>query len=337
MKTVILAEMADQFGVVGPGPTALIGIYFVALGITLIFFVALVWPPDFEVATQRVGGNKDQKDVDCPIVFPHFLAPSATPTTKEDASPAATAIPPSQTSASPVPNNSGSHSPIPADASANAFRIPITYDRRLLVLVIAIGALGSYIHVVSSFGDFVGNRTLRSSWIWWYLLRPFVGVPLAAIFYFVIRAGFLTAGASAGDVNRFGIAAVAGLVGMFSVTAADKLKELFSTLFKTEVERKDALDSAKPGSSADGEDPAPTISSVDGEPTVIRIHGAGFTTASRITINGTERPSDDITFISAEELTVARKSQNGQVTISITNSASGGGSTGEKTVTLPNA
>ena len=63
-------------------------------------------------------------------------------------------------------------------------------------------------------------------------------MPMAVLFYFVVRAGFLSSGVSAGEVNRFGIAAVAGLVGMFSVKAGDKLKELFDTLFKTETAAK---------------------------------------------------------------------------------------------------
>ena len=65
---------------------------------------------------------------------------------------------------------------------------------------------------------------------------------MGVLFYFVVRAGFLSSGVSAGEVNRFGIAAVAGLVGMFSVKAGDKLKELFDTLFKTETAAKRCSD-----------------------------------------------------------------------------------------------
>jgi len=71
------------------------------------------------------------------------------------------------------------------------------------------------------------------------VLRPFIGVSLALIFYFVIRGGLLSAGTTAGDVSPFGFAAVAGLVGMFSKQATDKLEEVFSDLFST---RKDSGD-----------------------------------------------------------------------------------------------
>jgi hypothetical protein len=55
---------------------------------------------------------------------------------------------------------------------------------------------------------------------------------LALVFYFVVRGGFLTTSGGAKDINPYGIAALAGLVGMFSKQATDKLSEVFSTLFR---------------------------------------------------------------------------------------------------------
>src|SRR3977135_2910009 len=46
--------------------------------------------------------------------------------------------------------------------------------RHLLISAVA-GALGSYVHLATSFADFLGNRQLISSWLWWYILRPFIG------------------------------------------------------------------------------------------------------------------------------------------------------------------
>lgn len=121
-----------------------------------------------------------------------------------------------------------------------------TLEVRLLLLVLLAGAIGSYIHASSSFVDYLGNRTLISSWVWWYLLRPFIGMMLALLFYFVFRGGFITAGvnqggeAAASFINPFGIAALAGLVGMFSKVAADKLNEVFLTLFAPKAGQGDA-------------------------------------------------------------------------------------------------
>lgn len=109
----------------------------------------------------------------------------------------------------------------------------ISADSRLILLVLAVGALGSYVHGATSFISYVGNRSFHPSWTWWYVLRPLIGMALAVIFYFVIRGGLLGNTATAADVSPFGIAAVAGLVGMFSKQATDKLEELFNNLFRT--------------------------------------------------------------------------------------------------------
>ncbi|HVO89818.1 MAG TPA: hypothetical protein VMV45_14850, partial [Casimicrobiaceae bacterium] len=112
-------------------------------------------------------------------------------------------------------------------------------DVRLILLVLCAGALGSFIHAGTSFVDYIGNRAFVRSWLWWYLLRPFIGAVLALLIYFVIRGGFVTgtglpaeAASAASFINPFGIAALAGLSGLFSKQATDKLNEVFSTLFR---------------------------------------------------------------------------------------------------------
>lgn len=107
-------------------------------------------------------------------------------------------------------------------------------DARLILIVMCTGALGSYVHAATSFASYVGNRRLVLSWAWWYFLRPFIGMALALIFYFVVRGGLLSTGAAASEMSPYGVAAVAGLVGMFSKQATDKLRELFDNLFRTE-------------------------------------------------------------------------------------------------------
>lgn len=71
-----------------------------------------------------------------------------------------------------------------------------------------------------------------ASWTWWFILRPFIGMPLALIFYFVVRGGFFTLAADTNAVSSFGIAGLAGLVGMFSKQAIEKLREIFEDIFK---------------------------------------------------------------------------------------------------------
>jgi hypothetical protein len=123
--------------------------------------------------------------------------------------------------------------------------IPISYESRLILLVLLVGALGSYVYAVTSFATYAGNRTLTFSWLWWYLLRPFIGGPLALIFYFVIRGGFLSTGADAGSLSLYGIAGLSALVGMFSKNAIDKLQEVFETMFRSKEGKGDNVRSDK--------------------------------------------------------------------------------------------
>lgn len=105
---------------------------------------------------------------------------------------------------------------------------------QIILLVLLTGALGSFVHSATSFVTYAGNRSLVTSWVWWYILRPIVGMSLALIFYFVIRGGFISMNSTAESLNLFGIVAVSGLVGMFSKQATDKLQEIFDNFFKTE-------------------------------------------------------------------------------------------------------
>lgn len=105
---------------------------------------------------------------------------------------------------------------------------------RFLALVAVTGALGSYIHLATSFVDFLGNRQFVSSWKWWYALRPFIGSALAVIVYFAARGGLISGSAGARDLSPYGVSALAGLSGMFSKQATDKLREVFENLFKAD-------------------------------------------------------------------------------------------------------
>jgi hypothetical protein len=177
----------------------------------------------------------------------------------------------------------------------------VTLDVQIILMVMAAGGLGSFIHAATSFGDFVGNEKLTTNWIWWYLLRPSIGMILAAIFYLVIRGGFLSAGTEAGKINPFGIAALAGLVGMFSKQATDKLSEVFDTLFKTaagagDSKRKDDLNN-----------PVPVVTDIDPtsiepktENVVVKVKGSGFVKGSVMRIKGVSRETE---FIDPSQLT----------------------------------
>lgn len=123
------------------------------------------------------------------------------------------------------------------------FEVPL--EIRYLLIVAVAGALGSYIHLATSFADYVGNRQLVWSWGWWYALRPFIGMALALLVYFLIRGGLVlpSGNGNVATLSPYGVAAIAGMAGMFSKQATDKLKEVFENLFRTQnpPERRDEL------------------------------------------------------------------------------------------------
>lgn len=289
---------------------ALFSGYFVLLGLGLLYLVAVVWPPDFEYAKGIVGKESDLtlKDIPSDVVF--FASRKRVAPASGKSSPLAV-----QTSLSPDPSANQAE-------LDDGLKLRVTYDKRLLLAVMLLGALGSYIHATTSFADYVGNRRLVRSWLLWYLLRPLVGAPTALLLYFVVRAGFLTATASAGDVNRFGIGAIAGLAGMFSLKAADKMKELFDTLFKTDEKRKDSLQNPVPTVRGLKPDKHPIGTELPG----VLVEGSGFVARSIVQVNDSTRETE---FRSATQLFVKLQAADvaklGAMQLTVVNPPPGGG------------
>jgi len=100
---------------------------------------------------------------------------------------------------------------------------------------------------------------------------------LATVFYFVLRAGFFSGDATNSSVNVYGIAAVAGFVGLFSRQATDKLREVFDTLFKTD-RTEDEIDPVINDISPD--------KVIAGKPADLIITGSGFVRLSEVRVDG---------------------------------------------------
>ena len=140
-------------------------------------------------------------------------------------------------------------------------KVSASPDSRLFITVVAAGALGSLVHCLTSFADYVGNRSLNQSWVWYLVLRTPIGIALALLFYLVLRGGLIAPtlpqnvqqGVGQGLptatlINPYGLAAVAAMAGMFSKQATDKLSEVFDSLFHTSnpPSRADPLTATKP-------------------------------------------------------------------------------------------
>jgi hypothetical protein len=172
-----------------------------------------------------------------------------------------------------------------------------------------LGILSSRIGISSNNGatslaDYIGNSNFSRSWTWFYLLRPPIGMSLALVFYFVIRGGFLSTTGGAQDINPYGIAALAGLVGMFSKQATDKLGEVFSTLFRSAPGKGDEKrqDPLKPKAGGPAIQLAPASVVAGGNAFKLTVSGTGFVDGARIRVNDTRQTT---AFESATKLSAA--------------------------------
>jgi hypothetical protein len=102
----------------------------------------------------------------------------------------------------------------------------------LFFLIVALsGALGGLIHATRSLTTYVGTRTLRWSWVPYYMLLPLVGMLGGTLFYVILRAGLFSPSTEVDQASPFGFAAVAALVGLFSQQAMEKLRDLAGQIF----------------------------------------------------------------------------------------------------------
>ncbi len=106
-----------------------------------------------------------------------------------------------------------------------------------------------------------------------YLSLPFVGAALAIVFYIVLRGGLVAGQTTAAQLNAFGFAAVSALVGLFSPEAAEKLKQIFSTLLTTAPTGRDSSAPAGQASAA-------------GPPAATGLEPASGAVGSTVTISG---------------------------------------------------
>jgi len=214
--------------------------------------------------------------------------------------------------------------------------VDLAADVRLLILVLLAGALGSYVHAAQSFASYVGNARFKSTWTWWYVLRIPIGAALALFVYFVVRgglAGTATGAGSADDLNLFGIMSFSGLAGLFSKQAADKLSEVFDTMFATKEDRKreDKL----------SENPRPEVASITPDSVLagavvdITLAGKGFVKDSVVKASGKKLP---VTFAGPQSLTAKLATTEfagrAEIEITVVNPEPGGGESEPRVLTV---
>lgn len=103
----------------------------------------------------------------------------------------------------------------------------------------AVATIVGYLRHASEVKDF------ELAFVPWYFARPLMGMLLGLIFFLLLKAGLLATypqvATENAAVNEWGIAGIGALVGLFSKPAIDKLREVFSVLFRTEEERDEEL------------------------------------------------------------------------------------------------
>lgn len=168
---------------------------------------------------------------------------------------------------------------------------PAAGGDHVVYIVCAMGALGATIQMSGALAYYVGKGLFDRRWLVWYALRPFLGAALALIVYFTTVGGLLKE--SGGGLNLFGVAGLAGVAGLFTRAAMDKLRD--------GLEGKSEGKNDKPAALAlTGFDPA-TLAVGQADKS-LKIKGSGFTAKTSVTFDGQSLTPTSVT---ATELTVS--------------------------------
>jgi hypothetical protein len=178
----------------------------------------------------------------------------------------------------------------------------------LLLVVLLFGALGGACSATWTTTAFIGGRRMEESWVLWNLLRAPIGGALAAIYYCVSRGGILAADAPVDKINVFFITGTAGLVGLFTKVAMQKLQQAFGG--KAPPTQSDTLASLS----------MPVITQVDPPAllrtagiTTVKLTGTGFLKNSGVLIDGAPQkvtattPIEIQVAVDPQTLTIGRK------------------------------
>lgn len=129
-------------------------------------------------------------------------------------------------------NQTITHWPTNETVAVFARSFTLSGEVTILLIVMLMGALGALVYTSTALAPRVANREFDSKWTLWYLVHPPLGSSMAVIFYVLLRGGLVNLSVSTGGLNLYGVAAISGMVGLSSKEAAQKLKDLFATLFE---------------------------------------------------------------------------------------------------------
>ncbi|HEY2291271.1 MAG TPA: IPT/TIG domain-containing protein [Thermoanaerobaculia bacterium] len=186
---------------------------------------------------------------------------------------------------------------------------------RLILLVLLAGTLGGCFHALRSLWIFVGNRSLKRSWVLMYIVLPLNGAVLAFIVFMVISAGGFFSQPQ-GSSSCFWFIGIAALVGLFSQQAAEKLKQIAEGFFAKVPPNTDSLSGGLTVTSI-----VPSQGSIEGG-LPVQITGTGFTDKSIVAFGGVS--ATNVRFLNSFLLSVdtPKGTQTGPVDVIVTNPVS---------------
>lgn len=133
-------------------------------------------------------------------------------------------------------------------------------SQRLVITVLICSGIGAQVHTIASFAFHMARRDFSRDWIYWYILRPFQGAIVAFVVYFVFAAGLAGELTSSADTDvkaaskmaeLYRAGAIAALVGMFSESAVEKLREIANTVLARPKPKAEREKTPEPALSAD--------------------------------------------------------------------------------------
>jgi hypothetical protein len=181
----------------------------------------------------------------------------------------------------------------------------VSREASLFIVVMAAGALGAVVHGLRSLYWYVGNRTLRRSWLMMYLFLPFIGALFGLMVYLVLRGGLTSPTGGSSDVNPYGVTAIAALVGLFSQETAEKLRAVFATLL---AQPQAGRDQALPPQIHAVEPGTGTVGSL------VVLRGVGLRSVSAVRFGSADAPVTDVSDTRLQT-TVPRGASTGHITI----------------------
>lgn len=221
-----------------------LGFFLVFIPIITVLLIIWLWPTSAAISKPDDPGKNEKPTVEEKMEN----------TDTEAGQPETPPIQPAETTKTGKSNKKENGKKYQWSEKTNLFcKCKIPFELRMILLVLLAGALGSYIHMATSFGYFIGMGEFKLTWYWWYWLRIPIGAVLALIFSMLVQGGVFVIPTEGSEANPASVIGIAGLIGMFSRSAIDKLRDIFDIIFKPPDKEKNGNGNDGDNENADNE------------------------------------------------------------------------------------